>query len=68
MPVDFCRHLGGKNSEKCVSLVIALKYALLVGQSSYGHFLKLTDQFYLNDDDDDDDDDDFIGMTANRLD
>ena len=31
-----------------MSLVIALKYALLVGQSSYGHFLKLTDQFYLN--------------------
>jgi len=46
MPVDFCCHLVGKNSEKFVT-VIALKYALLVGQWSYGHFYKLI-QFYLN--------------------
>jgi len=44
MPVDFCRHLVGKNSEK----VCHCHSALLVSQWSYAHFLKLV-QFYLND-------------------
>ena len=42
--VDFCRHLVGKNSEKCVSMcvtVVALKYVLLASQWSYGRFRKL---------------------------
>jgi len=43
MPVDFCRHLVGKNFEKMSVTVIAPTYPLLVSQSSYGHFLKLTD-------------------------
>ena len=45
MPVDFCCHLVGKtlrNVEMFVT-VIAFKYALLVSQRSYGHFLKLND-------------------------
>ena len=51
MPVHFCRHLVGKNSEKCLSLWYRLHtYASLVSQWSYGHFLKLTDsvRLYLN--------------------
>jgi len=43
MPVDFCRHLVGKLSDKCLSSVIALRHTLLLSQWSYGHFLKLTD-------------------------
>jgi len=41
MPVDFRRHLVGKTLKMFVT-VIALKYALLVSQWSYGHFLKLS--------------------------
>jgi len=48
MPVDLCRLLVGKNSEKCLSLWMVLNtLALLVSQWLYEHFRKLF-QFYLN--------------------
>jgi len=42
MPVNFCRHLVGKKLSEMFVTVIALIYALMVSQCSYGHFLKLT--------------------------
>jgi len=51
MPVDFCRHLVGKLSDKCLSSVIALRHTLLLSQWSYGHFLKLTDSILFELDD-----------------
>jgi len=43
MPVDFCCHLVGKNSWKCLSLWLRLNTLCWLSQCSYEHFLKLTD-------------------------
>ena len=48
MPVDFCRHLVGKNSWEMFVTVTALKYdVLLVSQWLYGHFLELAGSILL---------------------